>query len=199
MTLTKEHTHEAFFIALQTQDALGALIRAHFQIEAHLQRVLTRDLQGAEGLPTLITSLSYEQKVRLTVALGMHPRVLQPLVLLGQLRDAAVKSPEPGLSDAALEQLFGLLAKPEREAVLAWHGKCTAGVPFRQAQPLQRFNVIATVLHAFMAAEDAARGDHSTDEPDEVVTFEWSAPAPARHVRDFASREALYSWLIASD
>jgi hypothetical protein len=107
-----------------------------------------------------------------------------------------------------VDRLFGVLARPEREAVLASHREHTPrGSAFRQSASLQRFNIIATVLYASLAEGDAAAAA-TLDAPladgsNEVVTFEWSAPgppaSPPRRARDFASKEALYSWLIVSD
>jgi hypothetical protein len=181
---------------LQTQDALGALIRAQFQIEARLQRVLEQHMRRAEELPPL----TYQQKVRLAAALGMQSRIVPALLLLGQLREEAVRSLQGLVDEAAVDQLFGVLAKPEREAVLAWRTHPEGS--FRDAPSLQRFNVIAAVLYTSLAEREATSGSSaqvsSSPELDEVVTFEWSAPAP-RRARDFSSKEALYSWLIVSD
>ena len=203
MTPTNDHTpgsdsHGSLFAELQMQDALGALIRAQFRIEACLQRVLEQHVRRAEELPPL----NYQHKVRLAVALGMQSGIAPGLLLVGQLRDSAVKSPDALLEDAAVDQLFGVLAKPESEAVLTW---CAHAGSFRDAPPLQRFNIIAAVLYTSLAQSDATSGSSpgvpaSELESHEVVTFEWSAPAPApRRARDFASKAALYSWLIVSD
>jgi hypothetical protein len=67
---------------------------------------------------------------------------------------------------------------------------------------LQRFAAIIGVVDEYLAGLE--RGSRSNDEssasePDEVVTFEWSAPTPPRRARDFSSADALYSWLIVSD
>jgi hypothetical protein len=203
MTPTNDHTlvsnaHESLFTVLQRQDALGALIRAHFLIEARLQRLLDQHLPRAAELPPL----SYRHKVRLAVALGMQSDIAPALLLLGQLRDEAVRFAETLLEDATVDQLFGVLAKVEREAVLAWR---TQSDSFRSAPALQRFNIIADVVYARLAQAQVAAGSSpaappSTFDADEVVTFEWSAPEPVpRRARDFASKEALYSWLIVND
>jgi hypothetical protein len=191
-----DRTHEAFLTALQMQDALGALLRTHFQLEAGVLRALEQRVPRAQELPPL----TYEHKLRLTVALGMHVRIVPALLMVGQLHEQAGRCMHAGLDDAAVDQLFGVLAKPEREAVLAWHERTRAAGVWHEAPALQRFNLIATVLHAALLERVPARSSQPPGvEPDEVVTFEWSAPAPPPRARDFASKEALYSWLIASD
>jgi hypothetical protein len=198
MTPTNDHTHVSLLTELQTQDVLGALIRAQFRIEAGLQRVLEQHMRRAEELPPL----TYQHKVRLAVAFGMQSGIAPALLLVGQLRDNAVKSLDALLDDTAVDQLFGVLARPEREAVLAWR---TDSGSFRDVPSLQRFNIIAAVLYTSLPQSEAAAGAStgaaaSSSESNEVVTFEWSAPAPApRRARDFGSKEALYSWLIVSD
>ena len=195
---SNDHSNESLFTVLQMQDPLGALIRAQFHIEARLQRVLEQHVPSPQELPLL----SYQHKLRLVVALGLHGRAFPALRRLGQLREAAVKSLDAGLTDAAVDELFGLLGKPERGAVLTWHHQHThTEGALHEVAALQRFNLIATVLYATLAGEGAAAstGTNAT-ESNEVVTFEWSAPAPPpRRARDFSSQEALYSWLIASD
>jgi hypothetical protein len=179
------------------QDPLGALIRAQFQIEARLQRVLERRLPRPEEMPPL----SYEHRLRVAVALGMPVRAVPALLRLGQLRDRAVRSLDAGLTAPQVDELFGLLAKSERTAVLAWHQE-RAGDDgqWHAVAALQRFNLIATVLYAALAGEGAAASSSNGTEPIEVVTFEWSAPASVpRRARDFSSQEALYSWLTVSD
>jgi hypothetical protein len=195
---SNDHSPESLFTLLQMQDPLGALTRAQFHIEACLQRVLERRLPRPEELPPL----SFEHKLRVAVALGMQARAVPALLRLGKLREAAVKSLDAGLTAAVLDELFGLLAKPERTAVLTWHHERTrADGPLHEVGALQRFNLMATVLYATLATEDAVASTGTSGTPaNEVVTFEWSAPAPApRRARDFSSQEALYSWLIVSD
>jgi len=196
---SNDHAPEAFLTVLQMQDALGALVRAQFQLEARLQRVLEQHVQRVLELPPLI----YEHKLRLAVALGMQTSIVPALLMVGQMHEQATRSLDAGLDSVAVDRLFGLLAKPEREAVLAWHERRRSEGSFREAAPLQRFNLIAAVLHAALLESAAvSSGQPGATQVNEVVTCEWSAPAlgpTPRRARDFASREALYSWLIVSD
>jgi hypothetical protein len=193
---TNDHAHESFLTVLQMQDALGSLLRTQFQLEAGLMRVLEQRVPRAQELPPL----SYEHKLRLAVALGMHARIVPALLMVGQLHEQAVRCMHAGLEDAAVDKLFGVLAKAEREAVFAWHERTRTAGAWCEAPALQRFNLIATVLYAALLERVPTQSSQADGAaPDEVVTFEWSAPAPPRRARDFASKEALYSWLIASD
>jgi len=203
---TDAGSEASFFDVLQRQDELGAVIRSHFQIDARLQRVLESLTPQAGELP----DLRYDQKARLAVALGLDPRMLPAVQMLGHLRDSAAKYFDAGLTDAAVNQLFGLLAKNDREAVLRVHRERAGGGSYQQASVLQRFIAIAAIVDQFLAAAEVSpRGGDAANEEDaepdaaaqaEVVTFEWSAPATAPHpARDFSNADALYSYLIASD
>ena len=201
-------SQESFFDVLQRQDELGAVIRAHFQIDARLQRVVESLTPHARELP----DLRYEQKARLAVALGLDARMLPALQMLSHLRDSAARYFDAGLTDAAVNQLFGLLAKDDREAVLRVHRERTgADGSYQQASVLQRFIAIAAIVEQFLAAAavgprgTAAAAEEDDAEPDaadqpEIITFEWSAPALAPHrAHDFSNSDALYSYLTARD
>jgi hypothetical protein len=196
MTRSEDDSNSAFLARLQTQDALGALLHAHFQAEVRLQQVLEWCTPHDRELP----ELSYEQKARLAVTLGLDGGVLPVLQMLDRLRHNAIRHFDAGLTEPVINQLFGLLEKRHREEVLQRH----AG--YAQAAPLARFNVIAAVIDAVLAAacrqvlrvEPAERAEHAQAEAEEVITFEWSAPVP-RHPRDFASKDALFSWLTVRD
>ena len=195
---TQQDSDRSCFEVLHAHDELGALIRAHFQLEARLQRVV----EWLTPHPRELPDLRYEQKAHVAVALGLDPRMLPAIKMLGHLRDNAVKYFDACLTDAAVNQLFGLLAKEDREAVLQLHRERAGSESvYQQASALQRFIAIAAIVDQFLQAAVAeARGIAVTSDEDhpEVVTFEWSAPPP-RRAHDFATSEALYSYLIARD
>ncbi len=216
-----DDSQESFLTVLQQQDALGAVIRAHFHIDACLQRVLESRVHSPEELPRL----KYAQKARMVVALGVDGRMLPVMQMLGRLHENAGRYVDAGVTDTAVNQLFGVLAKEDREAVLQLVREQAGEGAYHDFAPLQRFTAIVAVIESFLAAAFApanvlastlastivstpgspAAPDQEEPVPGaessaEVVTFEWSAPAPPRRrASDFASREALYSWLTASD
>jgi hypothetical protein len=193
------------FDLLQSQDELGALIRAHFQIDARLQRVL----EALTPHPRQLPDLCYQQRAHLAVALGLDCRMLPVIQMLGHLRNRAARYFSAGLTDTTVNQLFGLLGKDDRAAVLAMHReRAGSDCVYQQAPPLQRFIVIAAIVDQFLAAAIAEAGGKSAaaasgelesdeDQPG-VIAFEWSASA-LHHARDFASSEALYSYLTVRD
>ena len=193
------------FAALQEQDELGAVIRAHFQIEARLQRVVEALTPHARKLP----DLRYEQKAHLAVALGLDARMLPAVQMLGHLRNRAVRYFKAGLTDTVVNQLFGLLVKDDRAAVLSMHReRARTDCAYQQAPPLQRFIAIAAIVDQFLEAAVAeARGSGAAEQSEAefeaedqpgVFAFEWSASA-LHHGREFASSEALYAYLTARD
>jgi hypothetical protein len=203
---TQQASEQSCFDVLQGLDDLGAVIRAQFQIEARLQRVVESLTPHSRELP----ELRYEQKAHVAVALGLDARMLPAVQMLGHLRDNAVKYFDAGLSEAAVNQLFGLLAREDREAVLNLHRERLGDdAAYQQAPALQRFIAIAAIVDQFLvAAVVEARGmaeispeqhlDADSEDHPEVITFEWSAPPP-RRAHDFATSEALYSYLTARD
>lgn len=190
---------------LQRHDAVGAVVRAHFEIDVRLQRAVESLTLRPKELP----ELRYAQKARLAVALGLNTSVLPAVQMLGHLRDGAAVYRDAGLTDAAVNQLFGLLARHDREAVLRLHAHRCSGA-FQEATALQRFNTVVAIIDSSLATSIAAvsaalLSDEDAD-PDaatqaEVVSFEWSPPpaaSPPQRPRDL-SNEALYSYLTAGD
>lgn len=201
------HDRVSLLDELQRHDAVGAVVRAHFEIDRALQRAVESLTLRPKELP----QLRYEQKARLAVALGLEASVLPAVLMLGQLREGAALSQDAGVTDSTVNQLFGLLARQDREAVLRLHAQRGSGSAYQQATALQRFIIIIAIIDASLATSVAATraslGSDADDvEPDpanqpEVVSFEWSPPPAAntaQRPRDL-STEALYSYLTAGD
>jgi len=76
---------DAFLEALQGEDELGMVIRAHIHIECHLNELLDMVIPYQKYLKAM--QLDYAGKVNLAGATGLRPDIVRPLLALGGLRN----------------------------------------------------------------------------------------------------------------
>ena len=76
---------DAFLKALQGEDELGMVIRAHIHIEHHLNELLNMVIPYPGYLKAM--QLDYAGKVNLAGATGLRPDIVSPLLALGKLRN----------------------------------------------------------------------------------------------------------------
>ena len=76
---------DAFLKALQGEDELGMVIRAHIHIEHHLNEFLDMVIPYQKYLKAM--QLDYAGKVNLAGAMGLRPDIVSPLLALGNLRN----------------------------------------------------------------------------------------------------------------
>ena len=76
---------DAFLKALQGEDELGMVIRAHIHIEHHLNELLNTVIPYPGYLKAM--QLDYAGKVNLAGATGLRPDIVRPLLALGNLRN----------------------------------------------------------------------------------------------------------------
>jgi hypothetical protein len=78
--LSSDELHKA----LMGEDELGVVLRAHFYVEAAVEKLITVMVRHPRQLP----KLRYEQKAKLACAIGLDVSVFQPLKELGDLRNS---------------------------------------------------------------------------------------------------------------
>ena len=85
MAIHADTTEDTFLKALQGEDQLGMVIRAHIYIEHHLNEFLQVLIPYPEFLEPL--KLDYYGRVQLAGAMGLQPQLLKPLQAVGALRN----------------------------------------------------------------------------------------------------------------
>lgn len=154
-------TDEAFLKALQGEDALGAVVRAHIHLEARLQLVL----EALTPYPTHLPNLRYEQRVKLAVALGLDERILPALTKLGHIRNAFGHRLDVALTDMMVNDLFGSLADTDKQTILDGYKKTSdqfaLNLPaFTNLDAHQKFIMIAIALDKMLyVSEKDAHGE----------------------------------------
>ncbi len=108
-------TDQEFLKSLQSEDELGAVIRAHLYIEYLTERLLTLVVQKPELLKPL--NLDFDGKVSLLMALGVDPDIKKPLSVLGGMRNKFAHRPNYKLNSSEINNLYKSLSPDDQQLV----------------------------------------------------------------------------------
>ena len=155
---------DTFFQALLGEDPLGAVVRAHIHVEARVNLVLAALTPHPRHLP----NLRYEQRARMAVALGLHEEILQPLKVLGDIRNEFAHSLDVTLTDAMVERLWQSFSKNDQETILEafsiTHDQLGQhGMPeYAKSDARHRFVTMAVAIDKYLiVAENEARNSRN--------------------------------------
>lgn len=142
--------------ALDAEDALGMVIRAHIHIESMLIGLVEREIKNPEFMPK---GLRYEQRVSLACALGLRGDVHPALRALGEIRNAFGHKPDTRLDRPMVAKLLNAFSQDHKDAIAAFHEDlysiAESGVKnkrLNEASPREQF--ISCVLHLYAVLEN---------------------------------------------
>lgn len=146
-------TSDEFFKVLGGEDELGAVIRAHIYIEAHLLELLGLLVKDKDHLRKL--NLEFSQYVDLAVALGLGQEHAKGLRAFGNLRNEFAHKLDSKLSENRINSLYESLSAPDKEIVQSAYVRTNTqlGVnppKFKDLTPKERFVLIAVALRAML-------------------------------------------------
>ncbi len=158
---------EEFQIALQGEDELGVVVRAHIYIESSLNALLESLLVSPKHLEKM--NLDYSQRVSLSVALGLLPQYESPLLALGTLRNHFAHRTGTKLSRDKVNNLYAALSSEDKTLVQQSHERTrrklkneTKVQSFSRLLPKEQFILIAVALRALLSvAKKEAEGRRS--------------------------------------
>lgn len=149
-----DSTDQEFNAALQGEDELGMVVRAHIYIEAALNDLLEVLLVSPRHVEKM--NLDFSQKVRLAVALGLLPQYESPLLALGTLRNAFAHRPGTALTKGKVDSLYSSLSPEDKTIVQTSHQRTRKQAPeskvprWAELSPRDRFILIAVGLRALL-------------------------------------------------
>ena len=100
----KEYDGKEIFDALEGEDDLGSVIRAHILIESRLIELIGLFLANPHYLDKI--KLDYYQKVKLIIALGLNDESEAPLNVLGTIRNNFAHKPNHKLTKSQVDSLY---------------------------------------------------------------------------------------------
>jgi hypothetical protein len=145
-------TNDPFIQALQTEDELGLVVRAHIHIEAQLTKFLELFARG-EYLNK--AQLEFNQRVYLAIAFGLKEEHAKPLLVLGNLRNAFSHRLDTQLSDDRVNNLYSALSGNDKQVVQQSYDRTESrmrqiGKKFGDLSAKDRFILIAVSLQAML-------------------------------------------------
>lgn len=87
---------------LNGEDEIGVVIRAHIEIELYLNEVLDRLIPYYEDFP----ELEYSDRVKVSIAMGLHPDLRSPLLFIGKIRNKYAHEKGYKLTKEVLDNFF---------------------------------------------------------------------------------------------
>ena len=155
---------QEFQAALQAEDTLGLVVRAHIRLELCLNDLIAILLVDAAYVEKM--NLEYSQKVNLVIALGLLPQYGPALLAMGSLRNAFAHRAGASLGRQEANNLYKALAAEDRTLVIQSYERTKSQVKetpmpqFRALPPKDQFIFIAVSLRTaleFAIAEATAR------------------------------------------
>jgi hypothetical protein len=149
-----QSTESEFQAALNGEDELGVVIRAHIHVEAMLNALVDKLLVSPKHVEKM--NIDYSQKVRLAIALGLLPQYESPLLALGTLRNAFAHKPGIALTKSRVDSLYSSLSSEDKMIVQNSHQNTRkklkgSGVPrFSALGAKDQFILIAVALRALL-------------------------------------------------
>ena len=156
-------TDEVFLDSLRGEDVMGAVVRAHIHIEARVNRVLRALTPHPNHLPK---NLRYEQAVRLAVAMGLHERILEPLKILGQIRNDFAHDLAATLTDRMANLLLESFSSDDREVIEGAYSMTNTQLattdmpPLKDASTRNKFIFAAIAMDKFLIIAEADALSH---------------------------------------
>jgi hypothetical protein len=144
---------DAFIEALQGEDELGVVIRAHIHIEAKVLEFLEL---AAEASALEKMGLDYAQRVHLAVALGLKQEHAKGLHALGSLRNAFAHRLDSKLPDERVNNVYQALGPSDKAAVQEAYDRTETQMKqhgfrkFNELPARDRFVLIAVALQGML-------------------------------------------------
>jgi hypothetical protein len=145
---------EAFKNALESEDELGLVVRAHIHIEASLNQFLDGKVVHSSHLKKM--QLDYAQKTHLAISLGLLPEYASPLLALGTLRNAFAHHPDTQLTQDRVKALYDSLSSEDKALVQDSHQsarkkRLDSKIPtFSRLPPKAQFILLAISIRALL-------------------------------------------------
>lgn len=106
----------SFFQSLTGEDVLGVVVRAAAQVDYQLVKLI----EEASVNPAALGSQSdwtYEQRIKISIAMGLDPRLARPLKAFGGIRNKFAHQVGYSLSEADINNLYKSFHEHEKQVI----------------------------------------------------------------------------------
>jgi hypothetical protein len=153
--ITIRSDEDEFQTALQGEDELGVVVRAHIYIEASLNELLEELSASIKHIEKM--NLEYSQRVSLAVAIGLLPQYESPLRAIGTLRNNFAHKTGTKLTKDRVNNLYASLSSEDKQIVQSSYErtrkkvKTQIKVPtFSKLPPKSQFILIAVSIRSLL-------------------------------------------------
>jgi len=167
-----EELFKRFKDALETEDAVGKVIRTHIFIENQLNRIIELKFENPGHFEE--REFTYFQKVDLAVCLGLQVQYAGPLFAIGEIRNKFGHKLDTELTREMLRGLYQSLSQTHKEILQETITEINSTLPtgekipkFKHQSPEDQFKLIAVTFFALL--ETACRqieGPHEVRDED---------------------------------
>ena len=150
------NTKESLISAVNSEDDLGKVIRAHIVIESLLNQIIELNVKDISFLNKV--DLTYMQKVNLSLALGYNKNWASALQSIATIRNGFAHKPRGVLNKSDVNNLYKSFHSSEKETLQALYKKQEAGLKtvgyksFGTLLPEQKFTLCVTMMCAALEA-----------------------------------------------
>jgi len=149
----KHLTDEQFFIDLNGEDDLGAVIRSQLHIEYELDQLLKKQIPNYSVLDKL--HLDYEIKIVLAIAMELNQNYEKPLKGFGLIRNKFAHEPGFKLTKSDTNNLYNCFAKEDKEVIQAAFKNTnnktkTPNNSFKLQDPFDQFILLAISMRQIL-------------------------------------------------
>jgi hypothetical protein len=120
----------AFFQELLGEDALGVVIRAAARIDYHLIKFIDEAAVHQNALGRA-ADWTYDQRIKIAVALGLDPRFASPLRAFGRIRNKFAHTIGYQLDDDAVRGVYEAFHATDKQIIQSIYAKLRASFPER--------------------------------------------------------------------
>ena len=134
---------EKLKIALNSEDDLGKVIRSHVVIENYLNRLVESRVVDPKSFRKM--NLDYSKLVLLSISLGLNPRFLKALNVIGTLRNDFAHNIRPEIKKQDANNLYQSLNSEDKQIVQMCLKSTSEKLPeeslseFRSLEPNDKF------------------------------------------------------------
>lgn len=120
----------AFFESLAGEDVLGVVVRAAAQVDYQLIKLIDEVAvhRSALGSPS---GWTYEQRIRIAIAMGLDPRLGPPLRSFGKIRNKYAHEVGFSLSDSDVKNLYESFDAHEKDVIQKVYNRTRENHPNR--------------------------------------------------------------------
>ena len=115
-------TDDQFYEALNNEDHLGMVVRAHIHIEHWVENFVSASMPFYEKYKGQLDA-GYETKVLLCCAMGLTPDLKSPLKAIGTLRNKFAHQPNFKLSESTVKSIYETLSSEHKQQLQDTYSK----------------------------------------------------------------------------